>query len=827
MTPEQWARVTELFDTACEQPPDRRAAWLDTACNDAALCLEVRAMLEAYDTDPEFLEEPTGTVPALEDAVADALVGRRFGAYRLTRQVGRGGMGVVYEAQRDDQEFDRRAAVKILPAWSAGFADRFRAERRVLAALDHPGIARLLDSGTTPDGIAYFVMEFVDGVPVTTWCRRQRLTMRDRVALAERIAGAVAFAHRHLVVHRDLKPANILVTTEGHPKLLDFGIATLLSEEGGQSLGTTRTGHQSFTPEFASPEQVRGERVTTASDVYSLGVLLYMMVADRHPYPLDGLSPFDVMRTVCEVDPPAPSTVAPAELRHPTVGDLDAVVGKALRKAPSERYGSVAELVADLRAWRSGHPVVAAPASFGYRARCFVRRNRTAVAAALAVVMAITAGGVATAWQARVAQRERDKAENRFRQVQDFSRSLLFDVHGALARVPGATDARRLLLDRAVQFLDGLAADAGDDNALKLELAAGYEQLGNVQGNAVSENVGDTEGSAVSYRKAFTLAEEVRLREPEALPPLVRAMKTSGDLASVLLLRDDPQKAEWQARYESLVRELERRDAGGTYALDVAKGYSDIGRLRVDSDDFEPAERAYREALRQYERVPLEGRPILALRDNAYVLKRLGGVLLRTTRLDESEERYRQALAIDERVIQLDDRPQTRYDMTFTMSDLALVAARRDNWTEAAALWARALAIRQGISDADPKDVRALSGVATLQGRLAGVAFRAKDYATTVSRYQTELRYREQIYALAALPGRLADRSWAALRLAQGLCARADAEPRHPDRATWLAEAERLVHSTARSDGKPSVNAGSEPEYLEVHDALAARLAAH
>ncbi|MCC6989316.1 MAG: serine/threonine protein kinase, partial [Acidobacteria bacterium] len=259
MTPERWARVTELFDAACQLPTAARDAWLDASGVDADLRAEVRAMIEAYDTDPGYLEQPANPVPALDVPMTDALIGRRLGAWRLTRQIGRGGMGVVYEARRDDQEFDRVAAVKILPAWSAGFAERFRAERRVLAALDHPGIARLLDSGTSDDGIAWFVMEFVDGQSVTAWTTARRLPIRDRVALIERICDAVAYAHRHLVVHRDLKPANILVTADGQPKLLDFGIATLLSAEDGVAIGTTRTGHSSFTPEFASPEQIRGE----------------------------------------------------------------------------------------------------------------------------------------------------------------------------------------------------------------------------------------------------------------------------------------------------------------------------------------------------------------------------------------------------------------------------------------------------------------------------------------------------------------------------------------------------------------------------------------
>lgn len=824
MTPERWARVTELFDAASQLPTATREAWLDAADADPDLRAEVRAMLAAYDTDPGYLEQPVDPVLALDEPVTDALIGRRLGAWRLTRQIGRGGMGVVYEAQRDDQEFDRVAAVKILPAWSAGFAERFRTERRVLAALDHPGIARLLDSGTSADGIAWFVMELVDGQPVTTWTTARRLPIRDRVALIERICDAVAYAHRHLVVHRDLKPANILVTTDGQPKLLDFGIATLLSAEDGVAIGTTRTGHSSFTPEFASPEQIRGERVTTASDVYSLGVLLYVLLAGKHPYALAGLSPLDVMRTVCEVEPPPPSSAAAPVERRALSGDLDAVVGKAIRKAPDERYASVADLAADLRAWRSGYPVVAAPASVGYRARRFVRRNWKAVSAAAAVALALAGGGAATAWQARIAQAERDKAQNRFRQVQEFSRSLLFDVHGALVPVAGATDARRLLLDRAVQFLDGLAADAGDDHALKLELSAGYHQLANVQGNAYSENVGDTAASVASLEKAMRLADEVRAAQPDAIAPLERALKSAGDLASVLTERGDAHARDWQARHAALVRELQQRDHTGASALIVARGYSDIGRHAVENEEFTAGEAAYREAVRQFERVPRERLSVTDLRNHSYALKRLGGVLLRLNQLAEGEQRYRQALALDQEALRLDDRPQTRYDITFTLSDLALLPAERGDWAEAVALWNQALAIRKAAMEADPLNRRAVNGTATLYGRLGLAAHTTKDFATAVARYRDELRLRVDIQRrVGDLPGNVADRAWATLRLAEALMDWAASEPGHPARAGWLAEARRLVASVRRTDGKASVPAGSEPGFIALFDTLTAR----
>jgi non-specific serine/threonine protein kinase/serine/threonine-protein kinase len=826
MTPEQWARVTDLFDRASAMPGGERAAWLAGACEDAAIRAEVGAMLQAYDTDPEFLEQPGDVSGAMEQAVADALVGRRLGAYRLLGQIGRGGMGVVYEAVRDDQEFDRRAAVKVLPVWrSASFGERFRFERRVLAGLDHPGIARLLDAGTTDDGVTYFVLEYVDGRSVTTWCDERGLSVRDRVALAERISEAVAYAHQHLVIHRDLKPANILVTPEGQPKLLDFGIAALVADDGA-SLGTTRTGQHSFTPEFASPEQARGERVTTATDVYSFGILLYLLLTGRHPYALAGLSPLDVMRTICETDPPAPSRVAPPDRRRILAGDLDAVVLKAVRKAPRERYASMAELAADLRAWRSGHPVVASPATFGYRATRFVRRHRKAVTAASLVALAIVGGGAATAWQARIARAERDKAQNRFRQIQEFSRSLIFDINDALRPVAGATDARRLLLDRAVTFLDGLAADAGDDAALTRELAMGYQRLANLQGNQFSENVGDSAGAVTSLEKAVGLVADLRRTSPDDPGLLALAIAVQFDLAAVLDERGDPRRGAAVAAHAELVRQLEGLHGGNPEFVGiVAEGYSNIGRFLANGTDFGAAETAYRKAVALYDTLPPPRRTLHVRRGHAFALKRLGAVLLRGTKYADSERVYLQALGIDEENLRLDDRPQTRYDITFTMSDLALVQSRLKRWPDAIALWRRALEIREAEAEADPKNTRPLSGVGVLYGRLGMAAYNTGDLAESARWYRREITVRERLFALTGpLPGRVAERSWARLNTAFVLLELADRSPGDPARAAWIDEARGLARATARTDGKASVTAGSEPGYIEMYDRVARRL---
>ena len=535
MTRDEWAQLEALFDEARQLAGAERAALLDVSGVSPETRRLVEQMLESYDTDPDFLEGSSDPAGAVDSAVTDALIGQRLGAYRIVQPLGRGGMGVVYEAVRDDDEFARRVAIKVLPAWGAtALAPRFRLERRLLASLDHPGIARLIDSGTAPGHGLYFVMEYVDGAPIDEWARTRGLDADARVALLVRVADAVADAHRHLVVHRDLKPANILVQADGQPKLLDFGIATLLSDEGAESAGLTRTAERRFTPEFASPEQVRGEPVTTATDVYGLGALLYLLLSGRRPHDLRGASPLEAMRLVCEVDPPAPSHVA-SNVDAPRIrGALDAIVQKALRKAPRDRYTTVAALAADLRAWLAGQPVTAVPDTLAQQVWRFARRHAVGVAAGAAVVVALVAGGGVAVWQAKIADQERARAHARFNDVRRLANAVVGPLYDEIAKVPGSTEARRALVKEALAYLDRLQALSGDDLDLKSELAEAYQKIGDVQGNVFYANLGETAGAKASYTTLLRLRRDVfagRPNDESARLGLAHAHIRDGDLA--------------------------------------------------------------------------------------------------------------------------------------------------------------------------------------------------------------------------------------------------------------------------------------------------------
>ncbi len=419
--PARWERLKALLPDAAALGAADRAAFLDRL-GEAGLRADLEALLAAHD---EAEAADRFGKPAFGAEARPAAPATHIGPYRLAEEVGRGGMGTVYRAERADGQFEQTVALKLLPAGlaSAGSVERFRAERGILARLEHPRIARLIDGGVTGAGLLgrempWLAMEFVDGPALTDFAERERLSVGARVRLFLQVCDAVAYAHQSLVVHRDLKPSNILVTPGGGPdggpsvKLLDFGIAKLIEEDGGEAL--TQTGMRVMTPEYAAPEQVRGEAVTTATDAYALGVLLFELLAGARPYDLSGLSPSDIERTVCRTVPTRPSaSVRPAQYDADVAprlrGDLDTIVLKALAKEPGQRYAGADALADDLRRHLDGRPVAARPATAGYRARTFVRRHRAATAAAALVALALVAGAGLALWQARIAAAERDR----------------------------------------------------------------------------------------------------------------------------------------------------------------------------------------------------------------------------------------------------------------------------------------------------------------------------------------------------------------------------------------------------------------------------------
>jgi tetratricopeptide (TPR) repeat protein len=506
MTPDEWRRVKTILEGVLDRPVEERDAYIASACGgDTALRARVTALMASAEGDGGMLDATDAVSAGAEVPEAPSRAGERVGAYELLAEIGRGGMGTVHLARRADDEFEKSVAVKLMRPGFASDLDlkRFRSERQIAAVLDHPNIARLLDGGTTADGAPYFVMEHVEGLPLLEFCRQRRLSVREGLILFRQICAAVQYAHQHLVVHCDLKPGNILVTAEGEPKLLDFGIAKLLTGGGGTAFSEpTATLDRLLTPEYASPEQVRGRPVTTASDVYSLGVVLYELVSGVKPYRIESGDPAELVRLVCERDPGRPSTLAPG-----LSGDLDAIVLKAMRKEPERRYASAAALSEDIGRFLDGLPIEARHGSGAYRAKKFVRRNRVG-AAATALVLAALVGGVwATLREARRAREAEVRAERRFNDVRRLANSFLFEFHDAIRDLPGSTAARALVVKRALEYLDSLSTESSGDRALRRELAEAYRRVGDVQGNPFMANLGDMKGAGESYDKAIALLE--------------------------------------------------------------------------------------------------------------------------------------------------------------------------------------------------------------------------------------------------------------------------------------------------------------------------------
>ncbi|MCI0621868.1 MAG: serine/threonine protein kinase, partial [Acidobacteria bacterium] len=428
MTPERWQRVKELFQTAVEGGANQRAAFLEESCaGDPALRTQVEALIASHEGAPGFLEAPAFEVAptTLEDDEAALMIGRRIGPYELVREIGHGGMGAVYLAVRADEEYKKQVAIKLVKRGmdTDTILRRFRNERQILANLDHPHIAKLLDGGTTSDGLPYFVMDYVEGLPIDVYCDTHKLPTLERLKLFRTVCSAVHYAHQNHVVHRDLKPSNIFVAADGVPKLLDFGIAKLLNPDFPSQMVESTATLRFMTPDYASPEQVRGEKLAPASDVYSLGVLLYELLTGHRPYRLGSRAPSEVVRIICEEEPEKPSTVIsrvedvsgsdgtlrltpesvsqtreghPEKLRRHLAGDLDNIVLMALRKEPNRRYASVEQFSEDVRRHLAGLPVIARKDTLSYRATKFIKRNKASVIMtaffAMVLVTLLTAG---------------------------------------------------------------------------------------------------------------------------------------------------------------------------------------------------------------------------------------------------------------------------------------------------------------------------------------------------------------------------------------------------------------------------------------------------
>ncbi|MBA3973984.1 MAG: hypothetical protein C0504_07170 [Candidatus Solibacter sp.] len=787
MSDPRWLRVEELFHQAMSLPPANRRPFLEQQCAgeprilDAVLKLlgvssQADSRFEKPIDPPAFLLDPSSPSPSVS-----SLQGSLLGPWRLLKPLAAGGMGAVWIAERADGQFTMAAAVKLL---RRGFDSddarrRFAAERQILASLQHPYIARLLDGGISPDGLPYLVMELIDGRPLDAHCAAMRLDVNARLALFRKVCEAVRFAHSQLIVHRDLKPHNILVTARGEPKLLDFGIAKLLDHE--LQADQTSPASLMLTPRYASPEQALGLPISTQSDVYSLGVILYELLTGQSPYSSTQRTAAEWFSAINNEDAPPPSRKAadPALARFLS-GDIDAIVQKALEKAASNRYRSVEQLDADIAAYLAGKPVSASPQTPLYRAVKFARRHALPVSATAAALVLLLSAFAITLYQYRAASNERALAQRRFTQARELARLSLFDLYDIVQQIPGSTNAQRLLVSKSLDHYKRLAAQAQGDAELLAEVASGYCRLGDLQGNPYVPNIGDPPAAIETYRQGLALLTSI----PDGLGPpqleLARA-RLHGSLGDVVSLagatqdalkylrhaetillaaresapRDTAIQAELCSRRESIADRLAGVGTGVT--IDEAQairtyesaraGWLDmltwpnlspemqaraaradaialmkLGNVDMARERYTPAVARYRDARTAVSKLDRANRESLSsIRTQIMILKGEGYALLWSGKPIDALPILAEGVALSRRLLAGDpqnEQHQSGLTTLLTAHGEALKAANRP--AEAAAAWIEAQSLSLALLARNPNNAVAKTRLDDIRAKLAG-----------------------------------------------------------------------------------------------------------
>ncbi|MEM7583338.1 MAG: serine/threonine-protein kinase [Acidobacteriota bacterium] len=802
MHPERWQQIRRRFEEASERPPAQRSAYLERTCaGDEELRREIDALLAAEQAievlgvtaeraptpnPAPSIEAPSTEAPATQTPSTQPLASRQIGVYRLEETIGEGGMSVVYRASRDDGEFRQQVAIKVQGREldSRHLRQRFRSERQILARLTHPHIARLLDGGTLDDDRPYVVMEYVEGLPIDVYCDRHQLGIEERLGLFRKVCQAVQYAHQNLIVHRDLKPGNILVSGDGTPKLLDFGIAKLLDPEWMPDLSsearapnaispdviepdviapTTVAWMRLMTPNYASPEQARGAAITTASDVYSLGVLLYGLLSGRAPYRLDGLPAGEVERRLQEIEPTPPSAaldgdahldaepshregplsapleavcaargLRPEALRRRLRGDLDTIVAKAMHQDPARRYSSAAGLGEDLRRHLIGQPVTARPDRLAYRAGKFLRRHWLAVAVAATFVAMITTFAVTTRLQSRNVAIERDQVRaerDKNAEVLDFLTAIFETSSPEHSR--GETITAREILDQGARRIDRQLEQRPEIHASLLVT------MGNVNYNLGRYEVAkDQLSRAVAIRRwqqapPLAMAESLQAlgrtlldtSEPEVARPLyrealalARGVPADGAIAEVSSLWGLAAASRLLGDLEisaELFREALALDASRPASLERAGILTGLARTQLERGELDEAQALAEQAVALERGLLDPEHPRIGLS-----LQQLAEILLHQDELERAEAVAREALALQEKVLGPDHS-----DLCLTLDSLAKIVLATGDTEGAEALFRRALAIAQQAFDAD--DPR----LAVAHNNLAEALWRGGDLA--------------------------------------------------------------------------------------------------
>ncbi len=689
MNKEDWARVKDIFYAALELPAGERALFIVESCRgDEAMVTEVSSLFEAHDESPDFIEtSAVGSVKDLVDvAKKPSRIGQTIGVYRLERQIGEGGMGSVFLGSRADDTFKKKVAVKLI---KRGFDTdeiirRFRHERQILATLEHPYITRLIDGGATDDGLPYLVMDYVRGHALTKFANSREFSINDRLELFLKICSAVSYAHQNLIIHRDLKPSNILVGDDGTPRLLDFGIAKLVAADSGTlNFDHTNTVAPAMTPEYASPEQINGMPVTTSSDIYSLGIILYELLTGYRPFRLKSKRAEEVSRIITNTSPSKPSSVCRVKgvgvtLRNPQhairklQGDLDNIILMAIRKEPERRYSSVEQFAEDIRRYLAGHPVMAQEDTVAYRAAKFVKRNKAGVAAGAGVAMSLIGGLIAASRQAKIAARERDRARHEARKAEK--------INEFLRKMLAAADPRMAGKDvKVIEVLSIAAESVATDFVNQPEIAADLEStLGLTYLSLGQLEFAETHlGAALEkYRHAFPRTSQ---QVAVSLGNFGKLMQAKGDLKAA----------------EPLYREALSILSGlNGVDLEVAEILNSLGYLYAINGESRRALSLHEDELAIKRRFLGENHV-----EVAKTLERIGGVLAVMDQREEAETILRRSLRIFQNV-----HGREHPDIALSMINLAGAVVEVDP-AEANELCRASLAMRRKILGDDHIDV--------------------------------------------------------------------------------------------------------------------------
>jgi len=761
-----WDRIKELFTQAIGLPESDRESFLANI-PEADIRDELERMLEAHFRSSDFIEKPAmvehGFVESGSDAgVDDVRIGSTIDEYTVIEKIGSGGMGSVYLAEYSGEGFTKRVALKLIKRGMDTdlVMKRFLMERQILGRLEHPNIATMLDGGSTTEGLPYFVLEYVDGVSIKTFCESNRLSTRKRLELFVKVCSAVSYAHQNLVVHRDLKPSNILINKGGEPKLLDFGISKLLSPDwDATTTEATATQFRVLTPEYASPEQFRGEMTTTGTDVYSLGIVLYELLTGRRPFQFGGMSSSEIAEVLLSEDPVKPSTAALNPYRASTVpnfsepandvddfgmasvtadsrslkGDLDNIVLKAIRREPERRYASVQEMADDIQRHLDGLPVTATADTFTYRAGKFVSRHRPAFFTAVLVSVLLVASASIAIWQAFRANEQRAAAEERFNDVRTLANSLIFDLHDSIKDLPGSTPARKILVARALEYLDKLAKQGANDMSLQTELAAGYEKIADVQGNPLGSNLGEIDGAIESYGKALNIRQT--LFEKGTPDDRYATAMLHSKLFRIMQVRGQMDEAESHCRQAANILEklsVAADDATDDatavlYRITAARFYQELGDVLVTKTDgdVEQALENYRKSISLSESIPTSpvldeiGADGLSLREKILsvtqlVYRRLGQRFELRQQNDEALSAYRRALEESEKLLAAGNprKPSAEIVLAISLGNLGRLEAVTGDPRGGMEKVDRAIAISERSLAADEKNYLAASELA-------------------------------------------------------------------------------------------------------------------